>query len=44
MNKTACSHLEDDFINRIFKKFGKNEELRLVFGRDDIPFSLKERT
>ena len=39
-----CSHWEDHFTNRIFKTFGKNEELRLVFDRDNIPFSLKERT
>ena len=39
-----CSHFEDHFTNRIFKKFGENEELRLVFDGHDIPFSLKERT
>ena len=25
-----CSHLADHFTNRIFQKFGENEELRLV--------------
>ena len=39
-----CSHLADHFTNRIFQKFGENEELRLDFDRYDIPFSLKERT
>ena len=39
-----CSHLADHFTNRIFQKFGENEELRLVFDRYDIPFSLKEGT
>ena len=28
--------------NRIFQKFGENEELRLVFDIHEVPFSLKE--
>ena len=36
--------LADHFTNRIFQKFGENEELRLVFDRYDVPFSLKEGT
>ena len=39
-----CSHLADHFTNRIFQKFGENEELRLVFDRYDVPFSLKKHT
>ena len=39
-----CSHLADHFTNRIFQTFGENEELRLVFDRYDVPFSLKEGT
>ena len=36
--------MADHFTNCIFKKFGKNEELRLVFDGYAIPFSLKEGT
>ena len=39
-----CSHLADHFTNRIFQRFGENEELRLVFYTYDVPFSLKEGT
>ena len=39
-----CSHLADHFTNRIFQKVGENEELRLIFDRHDVPFSLKEGT
>ena len=38
------SRLADHFTNRIFQKFGENEELWLVFDRNDIPFSLKDGT
>ena len=35
--------LADHFTNRIFQKFGENEELRLVFDRYDVPFFSERR-
>lgn len=39
-----CSQLAHHFTDRIFEKYGGNDEIRLIFDRYDIPASLKEAT
>ena len=39
-----CAHLADHFIETIEQKYGRREEVRLIFDRYDIEMSLKEGT
>lgn len=48
MDKTelikTCEYLADRLTNRLFSKFRDTSEIRLIFDRFDVPFSLKTAT
>ena len=39
-----CTELPDHLVNTIDQKYGKKDEVRLIFDRYDVPMSLKEAT
>ena len=39
-----CAQLTDHFVNTIEQKYGRKDEVRLIFDRYDLPTSLKDAT